>query len=413
MPKRLAISASLLLLQLSSQSFGALDEYTVYYLNGMNNSPAQAISGRNKLHDLAIPDVPSSSVMILYQNNTGALVEMVQKVAQQGTLDTQREAFKNFWKCVSAPTPEKCAGYPSTPGALQIVNETLAKYDETAYVQNAQLQRLVGRVSDNYYTNNKKSLIVSHSQGNFYANQIVNYLQSFDPAVAACVDIVGVASPATYVAKSGLYETRNDDAVINAARSFFPWGASILPPTAAVPDDPFFALDGFGHNFIDAYLRPNSMRKRIREDIVLQTLTVADSPCQLCTPFNENVSGAFDDSTYPKHFVRKIGAGKRTINVRFDFTAPANTPYDGGYSHYGSVYVRARNANGSINFLLDLKTPYPAPYGRQIYRGSFVFDSTQLGTTSVEVDVYATPTSTANVCVDCGYTNSLSPTACP
>ena len=132
----------------------------------------------------------------------------------------------------------------------------------------------------NSYNIGRKSLLVAHSQGNFYANQTVNYLQSFHPDVAACVGIVGVATPATYVANNGLYETRIDDQVIQYARTNFSWGLRVLPPTMSAQS----TGDFLGHNFVESYLTPLSVRNQLRADIVAQT-SVANSACLLnCAP---------------------------------------------------------------------------------------------------------------------------------
>ena len=80
-----------LLLSFSSPSFGELDDFTVYFINGIKASPDEADKSRKKLHDLVLPDIPNNSVLALYQNNTGALRKMIETVRIQASLDNERQ----------------------------------------------------------------------------------------------------------------------------------------------------------------------------------------------------------------------------------------------------------------------------------------------------------------------------------
>lgn len=211
MMKKLAFFLSLLLAFLPTEGFGALTDYTFYFINGMDNEPITAKTSRDSLHALVLPDVPDSSVRNLYQSNNGSLLVMTERVRQMAIAENSRETFKRYWRCYAELTPDKCSSTdPLASDMRQMILDTLGAYSETAYVQNPQLQAMVSAVTNNY-NNGMKSLLVAHSQGNFYANQIVNFLQLSAPNVAACVNVVSVASPATYVAKGGPYTTRQDD----------------------------------------------------------------------------------------------------------------------------------------------------------------------------------------------------------
>lgn len=253
----------------STASFGALRDYTIYYINGMNNAPTEAVAGRNALHQLVLADLPPENVRYFYQNNN-AYLTMVDRVKAQLAYDLnlRRDVYKRFWRCDLALSPAVCDS--SDPGAVDvgsIINEERARLDENAYVNNPQLQELVAVLRINH-TLGRKALLVGHSQGNFYANQAINYLQLKFRDVGYCVDTVATATLASYVAKSGPYITRNDDRAVNRARSW-PGGASILPAN----------IDGGGsvlalttyHNFIEHYLTPSHMRSRLRADIDART----------------------------------------------------------------------------------------------------------------------------------------------
>lgn len=399
MMKKLIFCVSLFLTLLSSESSGDLGDYNIYFINGMNVSPSEAPILRQKLHDLVLPDVPNGNVGNLYQNNDAALSEMLAAVRQQASADNQREIYKRFWKCINNPSPETCdPANPPTVSLRQIVSQTLAKYDQAAYVQNPYLQAMVSVLKENYLNKNKKALLVAHSQGNLYANQVINYLQSFYPAVAACVDVVGIASPATYVAKSGLYETRSDDVVINLARADYPWGGSILPPTWT-PASSTVTSDPSHHTFVASYLVPDALRKRIRDDIAASTASTVNGPCTLCTPFSQTVLGPA--LAYPQVFRRYIGPGRRTVSVRVD----VNTPNNGYQYDQNEIFITPAFSQTILAHGQGLTAG--------TYRYSFVFDASQQGTNELQVIVYTQYDCSVKVCIDCGDSAATSPSACP
>ena len=177
--------------------------------------------------------------------------------------------YKRFWRCDLALSPAACDS--TEPGAVdvgRIIQEERGRLDERAYVQDPQLQNLVSVLRLNHAMG-RKALLVGHSQGNFYANQAINYLQLVSRDVAVCVDTVATATLASYVAKSGPYITRDDDRAVSNARWYFTGGASILPANI-VGGSSFFARSS-NHNFIEAYLTPSHMSSRLRADIVART----------------------------------------------------------------------------------------------------------------------------------------------
>lgn len=386
----------------SSISFAALNDFNVYYLNGISNSPRDAKDSRDKLRSLVLPDVPDGNVLNLYNNNDTALREMIEAVRRQGDSEQGRQAYKRLWKCIDNPSPETCdPANPPTAAIRQIMGQTLGRYDQATYVQNPQLQAMISVLRDNYYNKKKKALLIAHSQGNFYANQIVGYLQSFDPSVAACVEVVGVATPATYVARGGSYETRSDDVAINAARAEFFWGPQILPPTWTPPFPAPAYPDPSHHKFVTSYLAPDTLRQRIRNNIVLQTASASDASCAICVPFNQTVQGGATQLT-EQYFRRSLSPGRRTVNVRMDVDIPND-----GYQYDNAVYIRS-TTDYSNNFLLRANANSDGTY-----RYSFIFDSTAEGTNDVHVWVYSAQRSSVRVCIDCGNETASSPTTCP
>ncbi len=255
-----AITTGLLtiLCGVSATLAGPFDDFNLYFVNGMDNSQDQAETSKKALQTLVVPDAPNTNVDRLYNSTEGVLADLLETY-RLGSLDSSQEEYKNFWRWLDnlnlAP-----AWYMNN-----IYGPTLAKYNETAYAQFTDLPLMLTKLNSKAQaTSRKKTILVAHSEGNFYANQIVNNLQTTNPSLAPCVGVVAVATPAIYVAGGVPYTTLRNDVVINLARDNFPWGSQILPPSP--PDLLFNSKDLSGHAFVPSYLEP--LNARIRGHVV-------------------------------------------------------------------------------------------------------------------------------------------------
>ena len=204
--------------------------------------------------------------------------------------------------------------------------------------------------------------------------------------------VVGVASPATYVAKNGSYKTRHDDVVINTARLYFP--GSMLPANYVGP----VSADGSGHKFVESYISPNALRSLIRADIVAQTTTVVDGPCSLdpsgCKPHTLYTSNASTQATYD------FGKTKRTIKVRFTTGGDVNGGVgliapDNDANNILAVTPPNANAPG------EGSTPYYNCAVPGNYTYTFNYDPAVLGTTKLSLWVGGCGYGNSNICIDC------------
>jgi|LauGreDrversion4_2_1035121.scaffolds.fasta_scaffold16935_4 hypothetical protein len=107
---------------------------------------------------------------------------------------------------------------------------------------------------------NSYILLLPHSQGNLYANQLYNYLTSTENYDSQQLKIFGIAVPANEVSDSGDYVTSSNDLVINGLRLI----TSVLPANynAAVTIHDFL-----GHNLIDTYLNNENTNTAIKHGI--------------------------------------------------------------------------------------------------------------------------------------------------
>ena len=109
----------------------------------------------------------------------------------------------------------------------------------------------------------QKLLIVAHSQGNFYANDIYRTLGDKEGGVSkSSMGIYGIGTPTSYIAGGGKYILSKNDSVINKIRLF--GMMDILPANVDIPKD---EEDEFnGHGLSDSYLKYED--KRISAEIM-------------------------------------------------------------------------------------------------------------------------------------------------
>ncbi len=160
----------------------------------------------------------------------------------------------------------------------QTMNDLAAQTNLGTYVQDIDLQRQLNDIYRPFLNEGRKIIIVSHSQGNLYANAAYDALTlgsaGGNASWASSIGNVAVATPASIVAAGGPYVTAVEDLVIDAihigAVAAARKGIVItppLPPNASNLGDGTSG-DSMGHNFIKHYLAGNTTRPRILNHIV-------------------------------------------------------------------------------------------------------------------------------------------------
>jgi len=138
-----------------------------------------------------------------------------------------------------------------THAAAQALDSSISRFD---------LDTILLQVHPQVTT--RRLLLVGHSQGSFYANEMHEYLLEHGSPKAA-VGVYQVGSPASSVEGGGKYLTSSSDAVINAARLIVTNAAQGLVPLAAantvpkkeiLPANITLSSANYGHSFSDTYL---------------------------------------------------------------------------------------------------------------------------------------------------------------
>ena len=190
------------------------------------------------------------SFVLAYNTTNGRLADLFESFIQDIASDASA-----FWRTLAILVPMP------TSFRDKLVSFA-ASIEEGAFVSSQDLSIQVASYK-NTILEGKKAIVVSHSQGNFFANAAYGEM-SASPSFG----IVAVANPASSVASGGPHTTLVEDLVIlgiTAAKQ-----AAGLP-TPQIPNVTNFLTlaDLSGHGFIEAYLAPNSNSKsKILTDLV-------------------------------------------------------------------------------------------------------------------------------------------------
>lgn len=292
MIKKMLLSLSLLCALVSAQAHAFLEDDQVYFIDGFDRDEILIESDTDLVNSSLLPDLSGPEghkyVIPLYVKNAQVLSGMVarmQAYIAQGSKDASRDWVKQnwlaFWKSLNCPDTSQVVGNPCT----NIIQKTLNQYDEAAYVTQPDLQAMVRILQDNYnnaikYNNSsvffRKMLVIAHGHGNFYANQLWNYLKLNNPDIAKCVGIVGIGTPATYVA-NGQYTTNDIDKVVNLTRTMAPWGTQTLLANYNLSSS-WLSRDITAHHIFETYGRNSGLNAKIRSQLQ-NVASQLDSAC--------------------------------------------------------------------------------------------------------------------------------------
>ena len=218
------------------------EEVRVYYVNGMNNTPEDRRAGVDALYSLVSHGSYSYGESV---NDLEKGLKQLFEVYRQRTIEPSK-----FWEWRT-----------NLSIAPEWFKEAFANYmvqsANVAYETDFDLRIMV----DQYLLDlqsGKKVILVSHSQGNFYANSAYQYISTHFPDYANSIGQVAVATPSGRVQNGGPYTQNEDDVVISAVDIFY----SVLPANFSYKSP----SDILNHNFINTYIA--SEGDKIRSDIL-------------------------------------------------------------------------------------------------------------------------------------------------
>jgi hypothetical protein len=277
--------------------------YTVCFFNGVGNTYADAINGREALRKVGLP---AASVTVsdvyngedvdyeVFYNQTQGFIKDIAEVFQQrareldpsGTLSGSH--FYLFWDAVEGHSQVGAPGYTSELMAQNgAYKDFFDKYVDTAVnlAVNALVALFTPPTLQDYTTQQarldadvaagRKLVLVAHSQGNVFVNQAYDYvLPKIGGANLVKVAHIAPASPTL----RGSYVLANIDLVINGLR--------LKNGYSTVPDPNVMLLsfggDISGHELIATYLDSSRPGLAATQTLIGNAIAaISPAPCEV------------------------------------------------------------------------------------------------------------------------------------
>ena len=257
---------------------------TLVYVNGMYTDWKKANYNLGTIIGKVMPRVGVDKVMLAWNQKEGHIEQLAEVIVQHIQQDYHLSDKKAWYQTAYQYL------LPAKYLFERFAKEALAKIDEDNYINDVDLNRHLNKRYLPLLEQNHKVVILSHSQGNFYANRAWNKIDN-TPAItkySQAIGVVGVATPAIYVVDNGLYTTNTNDLIINGIRAF---SEPHLQPKAANVTHTLTTTDLSGHGLSEIYLGNSTQSRAITNKIVndinttFARLTVAGS----CTAFHKNL----------------------------------------------------------------------------------------------------------------------------
>lgn len=247
----------------------------VVFGNGILTTPEDAILSRDRLKSTLKVTLPPAefnniSFDLAYNQSYGAMSDLYESLKQKMSTDN---VASSFWRWL-----EGSEAVPATVrDELKRVN---AQFDFSTRVGTADLDNHLALYRSKILEG-KKVVLVSHSQGNFFANaSYITLYGGANPIPANSFGIVSVANPASFVGGNGPYTTVSEDIVIAGVAALTPIGVmGPLPANATNVGSATISSDWKGHDFLSEYMATGSNTvSPITQNVIAMTHSLVTPP---------------------------------------------------------------------------------------------------------------------------------------
>jgi hypothetical protein len=223
-----------------------LNGYELFFINGVFNESKETVKTKKKLEQM----LNQKTVALEYNRNhmLGQFFDLW--VHKTGEIEVDKTGTIGFWQLVGAV-------------ALPVGNVRKALYDwldpdrDIGHWAEKDLKRMI-QSAKTALNQNKKVIIVAHSEGNFFYRNIYKALNQWNSTkTQQCFAGIGFATPLS--SKHGNYDyiTSSNDRIINLVRNF--WNSTL---TANITVPKGYGGNLLGHGMQEVYLsHPVSLRK--------------------------------------------------------------------------------------------------------------------------------------------------------
>jgi len=245
----------------------------IYFVNGMQNDETDRLINRNKLRSVVGVHSNRSFGISVNTSSEWFFPDLFQTMSQKGVEPSKVWTWLNNHSIAPQWFKDDYA-------------DRVISGADFSYSTDLDLQEMVKQYLRDL-NSGKKVVLVSHSQGNFYANNAYQYIHYNYQKYRNSIGIVAVGTPATRVQDGGPYTTNSEDSVINLLRFI----SNVLSPTGTYQTN-----DPSGHSFSETYLEHPTSKVRIRNQIfsVINSLTPppVDDQCDPSVPVIVKKTGA-------------------------------------------------------------------------------------------------------------------------
>jgi hypothetical protein len=264
----LTVSVLLAISPLSSaaQTSGAGPGYVICYINGLSTDPIGAQDGVDALSAIYGTQYNNQPVSytLFYAPTDGLTQDVVNAFAQRvQSSPGLTDRWELIWDTLDGGGAISDLAIAENSSLSSLVSDLKTTFlnDVSSNVKNLSTNKefqpavnLFASTLSTYYTQQKKTLVVAHSQGNVYLNAAYDAVK---PTLKTdSLRTVEVATPtATVKDPLGRYVTSTTDLVIQAVALTL---GNVLPANTDGPILPALSSDtGYGHKFVDIYMNPN------------------------------------------------------------------------------------------------------------------------------------------------------------
>ncbi|MCT2529781.1 hypothetical protein N2382_02820 [SAR92 clade bacterium H921] len=263
-----ATSKSQLTKEASKINAPDLSDYDVYFINGVNTNEDKAVKMNERLQTL----IKKNPVELLWNKNDTLKQYFDLYVEKIGEVNVDKTDVPDFWNFVLLGSVS-----PAISGAIWWATQRWMEPDrDVGYWSEQDLEEMIKRIKESL-ENKRKTLVVSHSQGNFFYRNIHQAIDQWDTdKTKQCFAGIGFAPPLSSKPGNFDYITNKNDKVINTVRDF--WG-NTLGGNVTVPEG--YNDNKNGHGLLETYLDHPAPLKRFETELK-QAVKQIDESCTGC-----------------------------------------------------------------------------------------------------------------------------------
>lgn len=248
------IIMALICILISSVCYSAEQRMYIFFINGVNATADEASVNLNKLEDLLNHQSNAITWDVLYNATHGLMKSDLLDYVKQKRAETKRLSIDSYTNYYINHNSIDCCNNAQDYNVIK--DSIKGKYlEDTGYV-GKNLKDIVNQFHNKVKgdTSNVYVLIIAHSQGNEYANQLWDYLVNAENFSRDRIAIFSIATPSHSILSfvnpyaKFKYVTADNDHVINGAR--------ILPGLKPMPANVHLndCKDYSCHSLVNSYL---------------------------------------------------------------------------------------------------------------------------------------------------------------